>query len=241
MKEHCEKKEAVSVGLLGNAADVLPEIARRTKAGGIRPDLVTDQTSAHDLVNGYLPIGWTLARWRSAQSNPADHEALKTAAGRSCAVHVRAMLEFKAMGIPVVDYGNNIRQVAKDHGVADAFAFPGFVPAYIRPLFCEGKGAVPLGGAVGRARRHPPDPTPVSSSCSPATPACAAGSTWPAPASASRGCRRGSAGWALANATWPAWRFNEMVRTGELKAPIVIGRDHLDTGSVASRIARPSQ
>ena len=131
----------ISIGLLGNAADLLPEFARRARAGGPRPAAVTDQTSAHDLFNGYLPQGWSVAQWDAARTGPDDERArLAQAAARSCAVHVRAMLEFHRMGVPTIDYGNNIRQVAKDQGVADAFDFPGFVPAYIRPLFCEGKG-----------------------------------------------------------------------------------------------------
>src|SRR6185369_16538647 len=137
---HTKAKRAVSVGLLGNAAELLPELVKRARAGGIRPDLVTDQTSAHDLVNGYLPSGWTVAQWKAAQAEPAQHARLRDAAAKSCATHVQAMLDFQKLGVPVVDYGNNIRQVAFDEGVADAFAFPGFVPAYIRPLFCRGKG-----------------------------------------------------------------------------------------------------
>ena len=136
--------KAISIGLLGNAAELLPELVERAKsskdAGGIRPDLVTDQTSAHDLVHGYLPKGWTVDGWKAAQLDAGQHAALKNAAAKSCAVHVRAMLEFQAMGIPTVDYGNNIRQVAFDEGVKNAFDFPGFVPAYVRPLFCRGKG-----------------------------------------------------------------------------------------------------
>src|SRR5207253_6522422 len=134
------ERQARSIGLLGNAAELLPELVRRARAGGLRPDLVCDQTSAHDLINGYLPIGWDIERWRGAQADPRQHEALKHAAAESCAVHVRAMLDLRSMGIPVFDYGNNIRQVAFDQGVTDAFDFPGFVPAYIRPLFCLGKG-----------------------------------------------------------------------------------------------------
>ena len=132
--------KAVSIGLLGNAAELLPELVRRGRSGQIRPDLVTDQTSAHDLINGYLPIGWSVSQWQAAAKDAAQHEALKAAAAQGCAVHVRAMLDFQAMGIPVVDYGNNIRQVAFDEGVQRAFDFPGFVPAYVRPLFCRGKG-----------------------------------------------------------------------------------------------------
>src|SRR5690606_15893235 len=140
--QHTAAKDrgAVSIGLLGNAADVLPELVRRAPAGGLTPDLVTDQTSAHDLLNGYLPSGWTVEQWQAAQKDPAQHVRIQQAAAKSCAVHVQAMLDFQEMGIPVVDYGNNIRQVAFDEGVVNAFDFPGFVPAYIRPLFCEGKG-----------------------------------------------------------------------------------------------------
>src|SRR5690606_18499219 len=137
---HTQRKEAVSIALLGNAAEVFPELVRRAKAGGIRPDLVTDQTSAHDLINGYLPLGWSVEQWKAAQQDASQHATLQHEAAQSCVEHVRAMLDFQSMGIPVVDYGNNIRQVAKDNGVANAFDFPGFVPAYIRPLFCEGKG-----------------------------------------------------------------------------------------------------
>ncbi len=140
IQQHCARKEAVSIGLLGNAADVLPELVQRARAGGLMPDLVTDQTSAHDLVHGYLPAGWSVERWQAAQADPARHAELTAAAAASCATHVQAMLDFQALGAKVVDYGNNIRQVARDQGVANAFDFPGFVPAYIRPLFCEGKG-----------------------------------------------------------------------------------------------------
>src|SRR5688572_31148262 len=135
-------KEGVarSIGLLGNAADIVPDIARRAAQGGPRPDLVTDQTSAHDLVNGYLPPGWSVAQWRAAQADPSQHTELREAAAKGCATHVKAMLQLQSLGIPTVDYGNNIRQVAFDTGVANAFDFPGFVPAYIRPLFCRGKG-----------------------------------------------------------------------------------------------------
>ncbi len=153
VKFHCERKEAISIGLLGNAAEILPELVRRAKEGGIRPDLVTDQTSAHDLINGYLPVGWTVDEWKAAMADPARHADLREQAGESCAAHVRAMLEFHHMGVPVVDYGNNIRQVALEYGVSNAFDFPGFVPAYIRPLFCEGKGPfrwVALSGDRGR-------------------------------------------------------------------------------------------
>ena len=134
--KYTRQGKAVSIGLLGNAADVLPALVKRN----VKPDLVTDQTSAHDLVNGYLPSGWTVERWRAAQADDTQHAALRAAAAQSCAQHVQAMLAFQAMGVPTVDYGNNIRQVAFDVGVKNAFDFPGFVPAYIRPLFCRGKG-----------------------------------------------------------------------------------------------------
>ncbi|MDO8834809.1 MAG: urocanate hydratase [Vicinamibacterales bacterium] len=233
VREHCAKKEAVSVGLLGNAAEILPELVTRTRAGGLRPDMVTDQTSAHDLVNGYLPMGWTLERWRSAQAQPGEHDGLKAAAGRSCAVHVQAMLDFKGMGIPVVDYGNNIRQVAKDFGVDDAFAFPGFVPAYVRPLFCDGKGPfrwVALSGDPEDIRRTDarlkelfPNNTGVQRWLD------MAGARIAFQGLPSRICWLG-----LGERHVAGLAFNAMVRSGELKAPIVIGRDHLDTGSVAS-------
>jgi urocanate hydratase len=230
---HTARREAVSIGLCANAAEVLPELVRRAQAGGIRPDLVTDQTSAHDLINGYLPRGWTVEQWQAAQKDPAQHARLKDAAGESCAAHVRAMLAFHAMGIPVVDYGNNLRQVAQDYGVADAFAYPGFVPAYIRPLFCRGVGPfrwVALSGDPEDIRKtdakmkalFPDDPhlhrwldmagERISFQGLPA-----------------RICWIG-----LGERHLAGLAFNEMVRSGELKAPIVIGRDHLDSGSVAS-------
>jgi len=230
---HCDRREAVSVGLLGNAADILPELARRARAGGIAPSLVTDQTSAHDLVHGYLPGGWTLEQWRAAQADEASHAGLRAAAGESCARHVRAMLDFQAMGIAVVDYGNNIRQVAKDHGVADAFAFQGFVPAYVRPLFCDGKGPfrwVALSGDEEDIRR-------TDAKLKELFPANAGVQRWLDMAGAriafqglpSRICWLG-----LGERHVAGLAFNAMVRSGELTAPIVIGRDHLDTGSVAS-------
>jgi urocanate hydratase len=233
VRRHCERKEAVSVGLVGNAAEVLPEIARRARAGGPRPDLVTDQTSAHDLVNGYLPIGWTLERWRAAQADPAEHPALRDAAGRSCSVHVRAMLDFKAMGIPVVDYGNNIRQAARDYGVEDAFSFPGFVPAYIRPLFCEGKGPFRWVALSG----DPEDIFRTDRKLAELFPGNEGVRRWLDMAGAriafqglpARICWLG-----LGERHVAGLAFNQMVRSGELKAPIVIGRDHLDAGSVAS-------
>ncbi len=205
IKHHTERGEAVSIALLGNAAEILPELVRRAKAGGIRPDIVTDQTSAHDLINGYLPMGWTVEQWNAAAADPGQHPTLKAAAAKSCAVHVQAMLDFQAMGVPTVDYGNNIRQVAFDEGVKNAFDFPGFVPAYIRPAVLRGQGAVPLGGAVGRSRGHLQDrrqdqgAVPREQACAPLAGHGAAS------ASPSRACPRASAGWAWASATWRAW------------------------------------
>ena len=231
--QHTAAGEAVSIGLLGNAAEVLPELVRRARAGGPKPGLVTDQTSAHDLVNGYLPAGWSVAQWRAAQQDPSQHAVLKKAAAQSCARHVQAMLDFQALGVPVVDYGNNIRQVAFDEGVKNAFDFPGFVPAYIRPLFCEGKGPfrwVALSGdpediykTDAKIKELFPENTHVHRWLDMARERI---SFQGLPA---RICWLG-----LGERHKAALAFNEMVRTGELKAPIVIGRDHLDTGSVAS-------
>lgn len=233
VRHHVARREAVSIGLLGNAAEIVPELARRARAGGDRPDLVTDQTSAHDLINGYLPIGWSVEQWRAAQADAAQHERLRQAAAASCAVHVRAMLDFHAMGVPVVDYGNNIRQVARDQGVDNAFAFPGFVPAYIRPLFCEGKGPfrwVALSGDPEDIRRTDarikelfPHNQHVHRWLD------MAGERIAFQGLPARICWLG-----LGERHLAGLAFNEMVRSGELKAPIVIGRDHLDTGSVAS-------
>jgi len=222
-----DSKAPVSIGLLGNAADIVPEIVRR----GIRPDLVTDQTSAHDLVNGYLPAGWTVEQWeREQKSNP---KAVEAAARQSIAAHVRAMLALHAQGIPTVDYGNNIRQVAKDEGVADAFAFPGFVPAYVRPLFCEGKGPFRWVALSG----DPEDIYKTDAKVKELFPGDAHLHRWLDLARTrikfqglpARICWLG-----LGQRHKAALAFNEMVASGELKAPIVIGRDHLDTGSVAS-------
>jgi urocanate hydratase len=233
VQHHCERKEAVSIGLLGNAAEILPELVRRAHSGGIRPDLVTDQTSAHDLLNGYLPAGWSVDRWRAAAADPCLQAELKQQAAESCATHVRAMLDFHRMGVPTVDYGNNIRQVAFDQGVTDAFEFPGFVPAYIRPLFCEGKGPfrwVALSGdpediykTDAKIKELFPNETHVHRWLDMARERI---SFQGLPA---RICWLG-----LGQRHLAGLAFNEMVRTGELKAPIVIGRDHLDTGSVAS-------
>jgi len=233
VRQHCERKEAVSIGVLGNAAEVLPELVKRAKSGGMKPDLVTDQTSAHDLVNGYLPIGWTVERWKAAQRDHAMHASLTAAAAQSCAVHVRAMLDFHAMRIPVVDYGNNIRQVAFDQGVANAFDFPGFVPAYIRPLFCEGKGPFRWVALSG----DPEDIFRTDAKIKELFPENRHVRRWLDMARAriafqglpARICWLG-----LGERHRAGLAFNEMVKTGELKAPIVIGRDHLDTGSVAS-------
>ncbi len=226
-------RQARSIGLLGNAAELLPELVRRARAGGPRPDLVTDQTSAHDLVNGYLPIGWSVEQWRAAQADPCQHEAVKQAAGRSCVVHVQAMLDLRAMGVPVFDYGNNIRQVALDFGLADAFSFPGFVPAYIRPLFCLGKGPfrwVALSGDPQDIRRTDeklkqlfPDDRHLH--------------RWLDMASeriAFQGLPARICWLGLGERQRAGLAFNQMVARGELSAPIVIGRDHLDAGSVAS-------
>ena len=231
--KYTAENNAVSIGLLGNAADVVPELVRRAQAGGIRPDLVTDQTSAHDLVNGYLPSGWTVEQWRAAQADVAQHARLREAAAKSCAVHVQAMLAFKAMGVPTVDYGNNIRQVAFDQGVRNAFDFPGFVPAYIRPLFCRGKGPfrwVALSGDPEDIRR-------TDAKMKELFPNDASLHRWLDMAAAriafqglpARICWIG-----LGERHRAGLAFNEMVKSGELKAPIVIGRDHLDAGSVAS-------
>jgi len=220
-------KIPVSVGLLGNAAAILPEMFRR----GIRPDLLTDQTSAHDPINGYLPRGWTLSDWqRGRKYQPA---AVSRAAKASMATHVRAMLNFQAAGVPTVDYGNNIRQMAKDEGVANAFDIPGFVPAYIRPLFCRGIGPfrwVALSGdpediykTDAKVKELLPDNEPLHRWLDMAREKIRFQGL---PA---RICWVG-----LGDRHRLGLAFNEMVASGELSAPIVIGRDHLDSGSVAS-------
>jgi urocanate hydratase len=219
--------KAVSVGLLGNACEVLPELLRR----GVRPDAVTDQTSAHDPTNGYLPRGWTLEQWdRMRRDNPAE---VARAACESMARHVEAMLAFKAQGIPVFDYGNNIRQVAFDAGVKDAFAFPGFVPAYVRPLFCRGIGPFRWVALSG----DPEDIYKTDAKVRELLPDDAHLHHWLDMAREriqfqglpARICWVG-----LGDRQRLGLAFNEMVARGELKAPIVIGRDHLDSGSVAS-------
>lgn len=233
VKLYTSRKEAVSIALLGNAAEVLPELVKRAQAGGIRPDLVTDQTSAHDLINGYLPLQWTVAQWREAQKNPNQHAALQKAAAQSCAIHVQALLDFYGMGIPTVDYGNNIRQVAFDEGVKNAFDFPGFVPAYIRPMFCEGKGPFRWVALSG----DPEDIYKTDAKIKELFPNNHHTHRWLDMARdrisfqglPARICWLG-----LGERHIAGLAFNEMVKNGELKAPIVIGRDHLDTGSVAS-------
>jgi urocanate hydratase len=223
------EKRAVSIGLLGNAAEVLPELVRR----GVRPDLVTDQTSAHDLVNGYLPAGWSVERWRAAQADSQQHAALRDAAAKSCAVHVRAMLDFQKMGIPTVDYGNNIRQVAFDQGVSNAFDFPGFVPAYIRPLFCRGKGPFRWVALSG----DPDDIRKTDAKMKQLFPHDAHLHRWLDMAGeriAFQGLPARICWIGLGERHRAGLAFNEMVKAGELKAPVVIGRDHLDSGSVAS-------
>ncbi len=219
--------KAISVGLLGNAADILPELVKR----GVRPDLVTDQTSAHDLVNGYLPQGWTVAEWEDKRvSDPA---AVEFAAAQSCAVHVQAMLDFQAMGIPVTDYGNNIRQVAFDAGVANAFDFPGFVPAYIRPLFCRGIGPFRWAALSG----DPADIAKTDAAMKKLFPDNAGLHRWMDMAAeriAFQGLPARICWIGLGDRHRAGLMFNDMVASGELSAPIVIGRDHLDSGSVAS-------
>lgn len=233
IRHHTGRKEAVSIGLLGNAADVLPELVRRAQEGGLRPDLVTDQTSAHDLIYGYLPTGWTVEQWRDAQADNSQHARLQHDAARSCAVHVQAMLDFQAMGVPVVDYGNNIRQVAYDQGVKNAFDFPGFVPAYIRPLFCEGKGPFRWVALSG----DPEDIYKTDQKIKELFPENRHVHRWLDMAReriAFQGLPARICWLGLGERHLAGLAFNEMVRKGELKAPIVIGRDHLDTGSVAS-------
>ncbi len=222
-----QEKKTISVGLLGNAAEVLPEMIKR----GIRPDAVTDQTSAHDPANGYLPIGWTIEQWQ--QQRDENPDAVAAAATESMAVHVRAMLEFHNQGIPTFDYGNNIRQEALNEGVADAFDFPGFVPAYVRPLFCRGVGPfrwVALSGdpediyrTDAKVKELIPDDPHLHNWLD------AARERIQFQGLPARICWVG-----LGQRHRLGLAFNKMVRDGELKAPVVIGRDHLDSGSVAS-------
>jgi len=236
--KYTAEKKAVSIALCGNAADIVPELVRRAKAGGegaklARPDIVTDQTSAHDLINGYLPANWTVAQWKAAQQDPAQHAALKRAAGESCAVHVQAMLDFHAMGIPTVDYGNNLRQVAQDFGVANAFDYPGFVPAYVRPLFCKGVGPFRWVALSG----DPEDIRKTDAKMKELFPDNAHLHRWLDMAEeriAFQGLPARICWIGLGERHRAGLAFNEMVKNGELKGPIVIGRDHLDSGSVAS-------
>ncbi len=223
----CAEKKAISVALLGNAAEVLPELVRR----GVRPDCVTDQTSAHDPNNGYLPAGWTLAKWDEMREKNPD--AVGKAAKKSMAVHVRAMLDFHKMGVPTVDYGNNIRQMALEEGVADAFDFPGFVPAYIRPLFCRGVGPFRWAALSG----DPEDIYKTDAKVKELLPDDKHLHNW-----LDMARERIKFQGLPARICWVGLgvrhklglAFNEMVASGELKAPVVIGRDHLDSGSVAS-------
>lgn len=223
----CRDKKPISVGVLGNAADIFPELVRR----GIRPDVVTDQTSAHDPVNGYLPKGWTLAQWEDKRVTAPK---LVAAAAKSSMVgHVQAMLDFYKMGIPTLDYGNNIRQMAKEEGLDHAFDFPGFVPAYIRPLFCRGIGPFRWAALSG----DPEDIFKTDAKVKELLPDNRHLHNWLDMAQKrikfqglpARICWVG-----LGDRHRIGMAFNEMVAKGELKAPIVIGRDHLDSGSVAS-------
>lgn len=219
--------EAKSVGLVGNAAEIVPELYAR----GVRPDMLTDQTSAHDPLNGYLPAGWSVAEWRDARER--DPKSVEAAARASMKTHVEAMLAFHADGVPTLDYGNNIRQVALEEGVANAFDFPGFVPAYIRPLFCRGVGPFRWAALSG----DPEDIYKTDAKVKELIPDDPHLHQWLDMARQriqfqglpARICWVG-----LGQRHRLGLAFNEMVRTGELKAPVVIGRDHLDSGSVAS-------
>jgi len=227
MAESAKTKKAVSVGLLGNAAEIFPELVRR----GVRPDIVTDQTSAHDPINGYLPKGWTLADWEAKRAS--DPKAVERASKTSMVEHVQAMLDFHAQGIPTLDYGNNIRQMAKDMGLTNAFDFPGFVPAYIRPLFCRGVGPFRWAALSG----DPEDIFKTDAKVKELMPDDKHLHNWLDMARErikfqglpARICWVG-----LGDRHRLGLAFNEMVARGELKAPVVIGRDHLDSGSVAS-------
>ncbi len=222
----CAEKKAISVGVVGNAAEMLPEMVRR----GVRPDLVTDQTSAHDPINGYLPAGWTVMEWDERRER--DPKAVEQAARRSMARHVEAMIDFHKAGIPTVDYGNNIRQVALEEGVADAFCFPGFVPAYIRPLFCRGVGPFRWAALSG----DPEDIAKTDAKVKELLPDNRHLHRWLDMAAEkiqfqglpARICWVG-----LGDRDKLGLAFNEMVARGEI-GPVVIGRDHLDSGSVAS-------
>jgi urocanate hydratase len=227
----CAEKRAVSVGLLGNAAELMPKILKRAQSSQLRPSLVTDQTSAHDPANGYLPEHWSIEKWRDVRRT--DPEEVAISAREAIANHVRAMLSFHAMRIPCVDYGNNIRQEAKNVGVKNAFDFPGFVPAYIRPLFCEGKGPFRWVALSG----DPEDIYKTDAKIKELFPQNLHVHRWLDMARErikfqglpARICWLG-----LGERDKAGLAFNEMVKSGELKAPVVIGRDHLDAGSVAS-------
>ncbi|WP_422032261.1 urocanate hydratase [Roseovarius sp.] len=219
--------EAKSVALIGNAADVFPELVKR----GVKPDIVTDQTSAHDPVHGYLPQGWTVGEWRAKQES--DPKAVEKAARASMKVHVQAMVDFWNAGVPTLDYGNNIRQVALEEGLEDAFAFPGFVPAYIRPLFCKGIGPFRWCALSG----DPEDIYKTDAKMKELFPDHADLHRWLDMAQeriAFQGLPARICWIGLGERHKAGLAFNEMVRNGELKAPVVIGRDHLDSGSVAS-------
>jgi urocanate hydratase len=227
IEQACADRRPRSVGLLGNTAEVFPELVRR----GVRPDIVTDQTAAHDPLNGYLPASWTLGQWERMQTR--DPQAVERAAKESMAVQVRAMLDFHRAGVPTLDYGNNIRQFAKETGVEDAFAFPGFVPAYIRPMFCRGKGPFRWAALSG----DPEDIHRTDAKIKELFPDDAHLRNWLDMARErisfqglpARICWLG-----LGERAKAGLAFNAMVASGELKAPVVIGRDHLDSGSVAS-------
>jgi urocanate hydratase len=227
MEQARRDRKPISVGLLGNAAEIFPELVRR----GVRPDAVTDQTSAHDPVNGYLPKGWTSGEWEARRET--DPKGVARAARASMAEHVRAMLDFHRMGIPVVDYGNNIRQMAFEEGVKDAFDFPGFVPAYIRPLFCRGVGPFRWAALSG----DPEDIYRTDAKVKELLPDNSALHHWLDMAReriAFQGLPARICWVGLGDRHRLGLAFNDMVAKGELKAPVVIGRDHLDSGSVAS-------
>jgi len=227
IERYCAEGKARSVALLGNAAEILPELVRR----GVRPDAVTDQTSAHDPLHGYLPAGWTVERWLDEQKHAP--ERVVEAAKHSMRMHVEAMLHFEDQGIPVFDYGNNIRQMAKEAGCVDAFDFPGFVPAYIRPLFCRGIGPFRWVALSG----DPEDIAKTDAKVKELIPNDQHLHRWLDMAKeriAFQGLPARICWVGLGDRHRLALAFNEMVRNGELKAPIVIGRDHLDSGSVAS-------
>ena len=221
-----EAGEAKSVGLIGNAADVFTELVERS----VKPDIVTDQTSAHDPIHGYLPQGWTVAEWREKQES--DPKAVETAARASMKVHVKAMVDFWNTGVPTLDYGNNIRQVAKEEGLQNAFAFPGFVPAYIRPLFCRGVGPFRWCALSGDPEDIYKTDTKVKELID--DPHLHNWLDMARERIAFQGLPARICWVGLGQRHRLGLAFNEMVRNGELSAPVVIGRDHLDSGSVAS-------